>query len=51
MPDVLCILMGLIDITAGIILIVLVFSPVFILILGILLILKGMMSFMDFISF
>lgn len=44
MTDVLVILMGLLDIIAGITLLVLLFSSTFALVIGILLILKGAVS-------
>jgi len=44
MTDVLVILMGLLDVVAGITLLVLLFSSTFALIIGILLISKGLMS-------
>ena len=45
MADILVFLMGLLDIIAGITLLVLLFSSTFALVIGILLISKGLMSF------
>ena len=47
MTDILCALMGLLDVVAGVVILITLFSHSWAIVLGALLILKGVMSFMS----